>query len=100
MSHSSLATNWTHPEVRSGEVFFRNCCTAQFHTLELSSKRQGTRAYDGGGQPLHFQDWRPVFVNEKELTKRHLELLALRRLLLRQEVTGCCNANPKAKGLA
>jgi len=66
---------FVHPELRAGEVFFRNCTRAQFDTLGISSKRMGVTAYDGRGNALVSDpDWHPVFFSAAEIATRKISI--------------------------
>lgn len=58
---------WLHPEIRNGEIFFRNMTEAQFELLTWRSKRRGVTAYDEDGQIIGAANWFPIFVKSSEL---------------------------------
>jgi hypothetical protein len=68
-----------HPELREGEVLFRNMTALEFAALSWTSKRRGDAAYDGNGMALPFPDWKPVFIQESELETCNLSLKEARR---------------------
>ncbi len=63
--------NYSHPELRDGEVFIANVPTSPlpndicWETFELSTKRMGAQAYDSTGKPL--TRWKPVFGSKNEV---------------------------------
>lgn len=69
---------FTHPETKTGEVFFANASAHAFATMRFSTKRIGNVAYDGEGKQLSAKDWCPVFVQEAELLSLDQTLSELR----------------------
>ncbi len=76
---TDLETNFTHPELQKGEVFFTNADLSQFNALEFKSKRIGKVAYDGKGNIQENEDWFPVFLNNKEVQTSGFFLMELRK---------------------
>jgi len=72
---------WLHPEIRNGEVFFKNMTEQQFELLAWHSKRRGVTAYDGNGDFLDRNDWFPVFVKARELVDRGFDPSPVIRLI-------------------
>lgn len=69
---------WEHTELREGKLFLMNMTRAQFKGLDFSSKRMGVSAHDGEGNPLHLEDWFPIFIEAKELSQKSIQLQDLR----------------------
>ncbi len=76
---TDLETNFTHPELQKGEVFFTNADLSQFNALEFKSKRMGKVAYDGNGNMQNHENWFPVFINNTEVETSGFSLMELRR---------------------
>ncbi len=68
-----------HPELQKGEVFFTNSNYKGFEKMKWTSKRKGSKAYDGEGRLLHDTNWFPVFIQTNELEKHKLDLKTMRR---------------------
>lgn len=75
----NLDTNFIHPEIQKGEVFFMNTESAKFKVIDFESKRIGNIAYDGNGNLLDHEDWFPVFLKEDEMSNSGFSLMELRR---------------------
>lgn len=69
---------YAHPELRTGELFFRNMSSREYAELAMQSKRMGLIAYDGRGNRLSAVDWFPVFLSESEVRERQLTIKQLR----------------------
>jgi len=64
----------SHPELRNGEVFFRNMNEAQFELLTWHTKRRGITAYDEQGRMINYDNWFPVFVRMSELVNLGMDI--------------------------
>ena len=84
---------FVHPEGTPDEIFVSNLCSPRFTAFSSVTKRRGIQAYDGKGEPLHFEGWKPVFASRAELEARYPNLVLLRRMLFSMEVPACTCAN-------
>jgi hypothetical protein len=84
--HNSNNTNapFLHPELSRGEVFFSNADAEGFGTMKFQTKRMGSRAYDGKGNPLSPVNWFPVFLQAEELSRQNTSLPDCRKRFRRE----------------
>ncbi len=75
----NLETNFIHPELQKGEVFFTNTESSKFKLMKFKSKRMGKVVYDRNGNLLNHEDWFPVFLKEDEVSNSGFSLMELRR---------------------
>jgi hypothetical protein len=79
-----MNSEFTHPEIGPGEVFFSNSDARQFELMEFKSKRRGRQAFDGEGNRIAPKDWLPVFLQRSELSRLGVSLEAARKLFREQ----------------
>ena len=58
-----------HPQAGTDEIFVSNISLGAFRTLSYSTKRLGTRTFDGNGQEIFIEDWFPMFLRGHEVSE-------------------------------
>ena len=71
--------NFTHPEIKEGEILFTNSNQKGFDMMDWKSKRKGLVAFDGNGLLTNNDDWFPVFIKKDELERSGKLLEDIRR---------------------
>ena len=81
-SHADYCdSEFIHPELLSGEIFFSNSDASGFEAIKFKTKRKGNQSYDGKGNKLFTVGWFPIFLHQTELSQLAVSLSDIRKQL-------------------
>lgn len=67
-----------HPEQKRDEMFVSNVSKVIFSVLRYTTKRLGTKTFNGNGKEFFAGDWYPMFISKREMPESQRPSLAFR----------------------